>query len=165
MSKRKRLTALLAVVASFAAIASIAYAAGLSNNTATLPSKNPTGVQKTGGDLRAWAMQIPGSKLEGSATKVTTMPWGDPETVGGGTVTISKYTVKGDTGYVTINVKLTSGGLSIYNCMATTSGGDFGAAAITTTSCKANGYTVKVMFPGQQGTNPSLNMKWYTGVN
>lgn len=162
---RRRLGVMVAVVAALTVFASVAYAATLKNNTKTLPAANPTGITPNGADLRAWAMQIPSNKLAGSATKVTTMYWGDPETTGGGSVTISKYTVKGTTGYVTVTVKPADAGMSFINCMATMSGGDVGAAVINSTSCKSRSYTVKVSFPGEQGRNPSLNLKWYTGLD
>jgi hypothetical protein len=164
-NRSRRLAAVAATALVVMAIASIAYAAGLANNTKSLPSVNPTGITANGADLRAWAMQIPSTKLGGSPNKVTMMYWGDPETTGGGSVAISKYTVKGDTGHVTITVKPGDTGMTMINCMATMSGGDVGAAVISSTSCKSGSYTVRVSFPGEQGKNPTLNMKWYTGLD
>jgi len=161
---RRRLVALVTAMAVLAIGASVAYAAGLTNNTKTLPSANPKGVSATG-DLRAWAMQIPSAKLAGSSTAVTTMTWGNVTTVGGGTVTISKYAVKGDTGYVTVTVKLGDSGMTLLNGMATMSGGDVGAAQITSTKLGATAYSIRVAFPGEQGRNPTLNLKWYTGLD
>lgn len=162
---RRRVGIIVAIAAALAAFASVAYAATLSNNTKTLPAVNPRGITANSEDLRAWAMRIPANKIGGSANKVTTMYWGDPETTGGGSIRWSKYTVKGYTGYVTVTVRLADAGMSFLNCMATMSGGDPGAAVITSTSCRARSYTIKISFPGEQGRNPSLNLKWYTGVD
>ena len=90
--------------------------------------------------------------------------WGNPETTGGGSVNISKYTSKDDNGYTTITVKSLDTGLTIANAMATISGGQHGAVQIMSTKISNDGmtYTVKLKFPGEEGTVGTLNLKWYT---
>jgi hypothetical protein len=159
LGTRRRIGLIVAALAVLAAFASVAYAAKLSNNTKTLPSANPRGTVENGVS-RAIAMRLSPAQIAGGQA---TISWGDPETTGGGTVTISRYRTKGYDGYVTVRVKSTVG-TSLVGCMATLSGGDFGAAMIRSTSCTSKSYTVNLVFPGQQGRNPSLNMKWYLGI-
>ncbi len=163
----RRVAVLVAVGAVFAvgAVAAVAGTAAMNlidnNNTATLASKNPSDLKASQG--KAWAWGIPGSALQPDAAEVVT--WGNPETSGGGSVTIGKMTTdNADNGYVTVTVKSLDTGLVISNAMATISGGQVGAVQIVSTSLSKNGmtYTVKLKYPGMQGTIGSLNMKWYT---
>lgn len=164
--RSRRLIATLSIVAAVTVFASVAIAGTdamnliSNNNTATLPTKNPTDLKTTG---KAYAWGIPASAItnQESAQQIV---WGNPETTGGGSVNISKYTSKDDNGYTTITVKSLDTGLTIANAMATISGGQHGAVQIMSTKISNDGmtYTVKLKFPGEEGTVGTLNLKWYT---
>ena len=163
----RRSAAVLAVVAAFAVVAAVAVAGtaamnGISdNNTATLPTKNPTDIKMAQGKAFAWG--IPASALQIDAAN--TVEWGNAETTGGGNLTISKATTDaaGNT-YATVTVKSMDTGLVIVGAMATISGGQLGTTQITSTALSKSGmtYTVKLKWPGSEGTPGSLNLKWYT---
>ena len=167
-SRLSRRFAVLATVAAVFAIAAVGAVAGTAamnqidnNNTATLPSKNPTDLRASQG--KAWAWGIPGSALQPDAAEV--VGWGNPEVSGGGSVTIGKMTMDdADNGYVTVRVKSLDSGLVLTNAMATVSGGQTGAVQIVSTSMSKDAmtYTVKLKFPGMEGTIGQLSLKWYT---
>lgn len=167
-SRLSRRFAVLATVAAVFAIAAVGAVAGTAamnqidnNNTATLPSKNPTDLKASQG--KAWAWGIPGSALQPDAAEV--VGWGNPEVSGGGSVTIGKMTMDdADNGYVTVRVRSLDAGLVITNAMATISGGQTGAVQIVSTSMSKDSmtYTVKLKFPGEEGTIGQLSLKWYT---
>jgi hypothetical protein len=163
----RRIAAVVAVAALLAvgATAAIAGTAAMNlisnNNTSTLPSKNPSDLKASQGKAYAWG--IPGSALQPDAAETVT--WGNATTTGGGNVVIGKMTQdNADNGYVTVTVKSMDSGLVLSGAMATISGGQTGAVQIVSTSLSKNGmtYTVKLKFPGMEGTVGSLNMKWYT---
>jgi hypothetical protein len=165
LSRRFAVLATVAAVFAIAAVGAVAGTAAMNqidnNNTATLPSKNPTDLKAAQG--KAWAWGIPGSALQPDAANV--VGWGNPEVSGGGSVTIGKLTQDdADNGYVTVTVRSLDTGLVITNAMATISGGQWQAVQIVSTSLAKNGmaYTVKLKFPGMQGTTGQLNLKWYT---
>jgi hypothetical protein len=165
LSRRAAVVLAVTAVCAIGAVGAIAGTAAMNqisnNNTATLPSKNPSDLKAAQG--KAWAWGIPGSALQPDAAEVVS--WGDPETTGGGSVTIGKMTTdNADNGYVTVTVKSLDTGLVITNAMATVSGGQMGAVQIVSTSLAKNAmtYTVKLKFPGEQGTIGQLSLKWYT---
>lgn len=163
----RRSAAILAVVGVFAVIAAGAIAGtaamnGISNNnTATLPTKNPTDIKTAQGKAYAWG--IPASAL--MIDSANTVEWGNAETTGGGNLTIGAATMdKADNSYVTVTIKSMDSGLIISNAMATISGGNFGSTQIVSTALSKSGttYTIKLKFPGSEGAPGSLNIKWYT---
>jgi len=165
LSRRFAVLATVAAVFAIAAVGAVAGTAAMNqidnNNTATLPSKNPTDLKAAQG--KAWAWGIPGSALQPDAAEV--VGWGNPEVSGGGSVTIGKMTQDdADNGYVTVRVKSLDTGLVITNAMATISGGQMGAVQIVSTSMSKDAmtYTVKLKFPGMEGTVGQLSLKWYT---
>lgn len=165
LSRRFAVLAAVAAVFAIAAVGAVAGTAAMNqidnNNTATLPSKNPTDLKASQGKAYAWG--IPGVALQPDAADVLT--WGNPEVSGGGSLTIGKLTQDdADNGYVTVRVKSLDSGLVLTNAMATVSGGQVGAVQIVSTSMSkdATTYTVKLKFPGMQGTIGQLNLKWYT---
>ncbi len=154
-------TAVLAIGATAAIAGTAAMNLISNNNTATLPTKNPTDLKASQGKAFAWG--IPGSALQPDAAETVT--WGNATTTGGGNVTIGKMTQdNADNGYVTVVVKSMDTGLILTDAMATISGGQTGAVQITSTMLSKSGttYTVKLKFPGMEGTIGSLNLKWYT---
>lgn len=165
--RSRRLVATLSVVAAVTVFASVAIAGTdamnliSNNNTTTLPAKNPSNLKATGSKAYAWG--IPATAITNQES-TQQLAWGDPETTGGGSVNISKYTSKDDNGYTTVTVKSLDSGLIIANAMATISGGQHGAVQIKSTSISNDGttYTVKLKFPGEEGTVGTLNLKWYT---
>lgn len=161
ISFSRRLAAIGAIVAVFAVIVTAAFAADLSQNAASLPSKNPTDLKAANGT--AWTMQLPAATYAGRDAAFTEQ-WGDAETTGGGNLTIGKQTMSGDTGNITITIKSMDSGLIISNAMVTASGGNTGAVQISSTSISKNGmtYTIKLKLPGMEGTPPMLSIKWYT---
>jgi len=165
LSRRFAVLATVAAVFAIAAVGAVAGTAAMNqidnNNTATLPSKNPTDLKA--GQGKAWAWGIPGSALQPDAAEV--VGWGNPEVSGGGSVTIGKLTQDdADNGYVTVRVKSLDTGLVITNAMATISGGQMGSVQIVSTSMSKDAmtYTVKLKFPGMEGTVGQLSLKWYT---
>lgn len=161
LSLPRRLAAIVGIGAVFAVIVTAAFAADLSQNATSLPSKNPTDLKASNG--KAWTQQLPAATYTGRDAAFVD-GWGDPETTGGGSLTISKQTTSNDTGYITITIKSLDAGLVITNAMVTASGGNAGAVQITSTSLSKNGmaYTIKLKLPGEEGTPPLLSIKWYT---
>lgn len=161
LSLPRRLAAIVGIGAVFAVIVTAAFAADLSQNATSLPSKNPTDLKASNG--KAWTQQLPAATYTGRDAAFVD-GWGDPETTGGGSLTISKQTTSNDTGYITITIKSLDTGLVITNAMVTASGGNAGAVQITSTSLSKNGmaYTIKLKLPGEEGTPPLLSIKWYT---
>jgi len=165
LSRRFAMLATVAAVFAIAAVGAVAGTAAMNqidnNNTATLPSKNPTDLKAANG--KAWTQQLPAATYTGRDAAFVD-GWGDPETTGGGSLTISKQTTSNDTGYITITIKSLDTGLVITNAMVTASGGNAGAVQITSTSLSKNGmaYTIKLKLPGEEGTPPLLSIKWYT---
>lgn len=145
-----------------ASLAVLAVAAGTASAASVMAAGSPAGyagLHKKGMAF-TYLRTIKGAQLGGS-TK-TTLYWGDPETTGGGTITISAVRVKDFTAYQTVTVKLADAGISIPSALATLSGGDFGSAKIVGTTLGNSTYTVRLAFPGQQGANPRLVLKWWT---
>ena len=157
----RRIAAIVGIIAVFAVIATAAFAADLSQSASSLPSKNPTDLKASNG--KSWTMQLSGAAYTGR-TEAFTEQWGNAETTGGGNLTISKQTTSNSNGYVTITITSMDSGLIISNAMVTASGGNAGAAQITSTTLSKSGmtYTIKVKLPGEEGTPPLLSIKWYT---
>ena len=162
ISLPRRFAAIAGIIAVFAVIATAAFAADLSQNATSLPSKNPTDLKAS--NSKAWTQMLPAATYVGR-TEALTDGWGDPETTGGGNLILGKQTTSanGD-GAITITIKSMDSGLIITNAMVTASGGQVGAVQIASTSISKNGmtYTIKLKLPGEQGTPPTLSIKWYT---
>jgi hypothetical protein len=142
-------------------IVTAAFAADLSPNAASLPSKNPTDLKAAQGT--AWTQQLSGDSYLGRTTAFTDQ-WGSSVDALNGNLTISKETTKNDTGYVTITITSTRAGLIIMNGMVTASGGQSNAVQIASTTLASNGksFTIKLRMPGEEGTPPLLTIKWYS---
>ncbi len=67
-------------------------------------------------------------------------------------------TFKGFDGFLTYTVKAPAG-KSVLQGFATLSGGQTGSVIITSTQATATQYTVKLKFPGQQGTPGKLSVR------
>ena len=158
----RRAAAIISVVAVVAVVVTAALAADLSQNATSLPSKNPTDLKAS--NSTAWTQMLPAATYVGRTTALTD-GWGNPETTGGGNLILGKQTTSanGD-GAITITIKSMDTGLVITNAMVTASGGQVGAVQIASTSISKNGmtYTIKLKLPGEQGTPPTLSIKWYT---
>jgi hypothetical protein len=161
ISFSRRLAAIGGIVAVFAIIATAAFAADLSSNATSLPSKNPTDLKASNG--KAWTQQLPAATYVGRDSALT-LDWGNATTTGGGSLILGKQTTTGDNGNITITIKSLDSGLVISNAMVTASGGQVGAVQIVSTTLSKNGmtYTIKLKLPGEQGTPPMLSIKWYT---
>ncbi|MGI9187684.1 MAG: hypothetical protein ACR2J9_09275 [Gaiellales bacterium] len=159
ISFSRRLAAIGGIVAVFAIIATAAFAADLSQNATSLPSKNPTDLKAS--NSTAWTQQLPASTWVGR-TEAFTDAWGDATTTGGGNLTIGKQTTSNGSDYVTINIKSMDSGLIISNAMVTASGGQTGAAQIVATKISKNSMTYTITVKLTDGTPPQLNLKWYT---
>lgn len=161
LSLSRRIAAIVGIAAVFAVVVTAAFAADLSRNAASLPSKNPTDLKASQGT--AWSQQLPAATYVGR-TEAFTEQWGDSLDTLNGNITIGKQTSSGDTGLITISITSTREGVVITNAMVTASGGQAGAVQIASTSLSANGkrYTIKLRLPGEQGTPPMLNIKWYS---
>ncbi|MGI9117075.1 MAG: hypothetical protein ACR2JV_05510 [Gaiellales bacterium] len=157
----RRVAAIVGIVAVFAVIVTAAFAADLSQNATSLPSKNPTDLKASNG--KAWTQQLAGASYVGRTTALVD-EWGNATTTGGGTLTIGKQTTVNDDGFVTITIKSLDSGLVISNAMVTASGGQVQAVQIMSTTLSKNGmtYAIKLKLPGEQGTPPLLSIKWYT---
>ena len=157
-SINRRIAAIGAVVALFAALATTGIAAGALYAT-SMPSKAPTDLKAS--NSKAWTQMLPASTWVGR-TEALTDQWGDAETTGGGNFTIGKQTTVGGSDYVTITVKSMDAGLIISNAMVTASGGQTGAAQIVSTTISKNSMTYTIKVKLTDGTPPTLNIKWYT---
>jgi hypothetical protein len=157
----RRIAAIGSIAAVFAVIVTAAFAAELSPNAASLPSKNPTDLKAAQGT--AWTQQLSGDSYLGRTTSFTEQ-WGSSVDALNGNLTISKETTKNDTGYVTITITSTRAGLIIMNGMVTASGGQSNAVQIASTTLASNGksFTIKLRMPGEEGTPPLLTIKWYS---
>ncbi len=157
----RRIAAIGSIAAVFAVIVTAAFAADLSQNAASLPSKNPTDLRMSNGT--AWTQQLSGDAYLGRTTAFTDQ-WGSSIDALNGNLTISKETTKNYTGYVTITITSTRAGLVITNGMVTASGGQSNAVQIASTTLASNGksFTIKLRMPGEEGTPPTLSIKWYT---
>ena len=159
----RRAAVLFSVMAVLAVVATAAFAADLSRNATSLPSKNPTDLTASNG--KAWTQQLPASTYM-ERTEALELGWGNPTVSGGGSLTISKQTTKGFDGYITITIKTEDAGLFISNAMVTASGGMNGAVQIASTKLTqgktTSTYTINLKLPGEEGTPPQLNIKWYT---
>jgi hypothetical protein len=80
------------------------------------------------------------------------------------TVTPSPTRTKGFDGFQTYTVKAPSG-RNILTGYATLSGGNTGSVIIKSTSVTPKQFTVQLEFPGEQGTNPKLNVRVLTLPN
>jgi hypothetical protein len=80
------------------------------------------------------------------------------------TVTPSPTKTKGFDGFQTYVVKAPSG-RNILTGYATLSGGNTGSAIIKSTTVTPKQFTVQLEFPGEQGTNPKLNVRVLTLPN
>ena len=161
LSLPRRLAVIGGIAAVFTVIVTAAFAANLSQNATSLPSKNPTDLKSVDG--AAWTQQLSGDAYLGR-TAAFTDQWGSSVDALNGNLTISKETTKNYTGSVTITITSTRAGLVITNGMVTASGGQTNAVQIASTSLSSNGktFTIKLRMPGEQGTPPTLSIKWYT---
>lgn len=157
----RRVAVLASIAAVFVVVATAAFAADLSPNATSLPSKNPTDLKASNG--KAWSQMLPAATYVGRDAPLLD-EWGDVTTTGGGFLTIGKQTTSGFTGMITITIKSGDSGLVISNAMVTASGGQVGAVQIASTTLSKDGmtYTIKLRLPGEEGTPPTLSIKWYT---
>ena len=157
----RRVAAVAGIVAVFAIIATAAFAANLSQNATSLPSKNPTDLKSVDG--AAWTQQLSGNAYLGRTTSFTSQ-WGSSADNLVGNLTISKATTSNYTGHVTITIKATKQGVVLSNAMVTASGGNTNAVQIASTTLSKDNttYTIKLRMPGEQGTPPLLSIKWYS---
>ena len=157
----RRIAAIGSFAAVFAVIVTGAFAAELSPNAASLPSKNPIDLKMANGT--AWTQQLSAAAYTNRTVNFTDQ-WGSSVDDLVGNLTISKMTTSNYTGYVTITIKVTKKGVVLTNAMVTASGGNAGSTQIaTTTLSKDNStYTIKLRMPGEEGTPPLLTIKWYT---
>ena len=156
----RRTIAIVAAVGAFAAIG-----VGSASASSTMPASNPSdysGLNKSA-SAQVFNVTISGYKLQGAAfTKtVTNGLMGGM----GATVSVKKAVQDGMVTYQTITVTPTKVGQvtsTITNAFATLSGGNYGSAVIRSTVLNQAGtsYSVKLWFD-QQGTDPSVNLKFY----
>ena len=161
LSLPRRLAAIVGIAAVFAVVVTAAFAADLSQNATSLPSKNPTDLKASDGT--AWTQQLSGAAYLGRTTAFTDQ-WGSSVDDLVGNLTIGKETTVNGSGAVTIKITATKAGVVITNAMVTASGGQANAVQIARTTLSANGksYTIKLRMPGEEGTPPLLSIKWYT---
>jgi hypothetical protein len=161
LSFPRRITAILGTAAVFAVVVTAAFAADLSQNAASLPSKNPTDLKSSDGT--AWTQQLSGDAYLGR-TAAFTDQWGRSVDDLVGNLTIGKETTVNGSGSVTIKITATKAGVVITNAMVTATGGQANAVQIASTTLSSNGksYTIKLRMPGEEGTPPLLSIKWYT---
>ena len=161
LSLPRRLAAIVGIAAVFAVVVTAAFAADLSQNAKSLPSKNPTDLKASDG--AAWTQQLSGAAYLGRTTAFTDQ-WGSSVDDLVGNLTIGKETTVNGSGAVTIKITATKAGVVITNAMVTASGGQANAVQIASTTLSANGksYTIKLRMPGEEGTPPLLSIKWYT---
>ena len=155
---RRTSRALLAVVTAMIACAVLVPAALAGQS---LPSNNPTdfsGLQKDG-TAAVYAKAITPAMLG----KPQTITFGNPEVSGGGSITIGKRTNRGGmNGYQTITVKTLDSGLQLSGAASALSGGSLGTAKIASTKLGTTTYTVNLVYPGSEGTLPTLSLRFYT---
>ncbi len=95
--------------------------------------------------------------------KPQTIAFGNPEVSGGGSITIGKRTNRGGmNGYQTITVKTLDTGLQLSGAASALSGGNLGTAKIASTKLGTTTYTVNLVYPGSEGTLPSLSLRFST---
>ena len=152
------------ILATTVAIGALAVGATSALAAGSMPAANPTdyaGLNKTA-MAQVFNVTIKGSDLEGDAvTKtVTNGLMGGM----GATITVQKATTKGFATNQTIVVTPTKVGevtSTIVGAYATLSGGMLGTQQIASTTLKAKAYTVKLTWPGSEGTPASVNLKFY----
>lgn len=157
-STTRRILATTVAIGALAVGATSALAAG------TMPAANPidyASLHKTAA-AQVFNVTIKGSDLGGDAmTKtVTNGLMGGM----GATITVQKATTKGFGTYQTVTVKPTTVGevtSTIATAYATQSGGNIGTQQIASTTQTSKAFTVKLAWPGSEGTSASLNLKFY----
>jgi hypothetical protein len=157
MHRRPIRTVLAALTATavFAVLATAALAGQ------SIPSNNPTDFNalKKDGTAAVYAKAITPAML----AKPQTIAFGNPEVSGGGSITIGKRTNRGGmNGYQTITVKTLDTGLQLSGAASALSGGNLGTAKIASTKLGTTTYTVNLVYPGSEGTLPSLSLRFST---
>ena len=151
----RRIAAIGSIAAVFAVIVTGAFAAELSPNAASLPSKNPIDLKMANGT--AWTQQLSAAAYTNRTVNFTDQ-WGSSVDDLVGNLTISKQS--GDN--VTITITSMDSGLIIPNAMVTVSGGQTGATKIMSTAISSNLMKYTIKLTSHEGTPPQLNIKWYT---
>lgn len=149
------------LIAAFAAMALLAVLATTALAGQSLPSNNPTdfGALKKDGTAAVYAKAITPAMLSNPQT----ITFGNPEVSGGGSITIGKRTNRGGmNGYQTITVKTLDTGLQISSAASALSGGNLGTAKIASTKLGTTTYTVNLVYPGSEGSLPTLSLRFYT---
>lgn len=77
---------------------------------------------------------------------------------GGGQVKLSKFTTSGFDGQRTVTITPPSG-MQFMQGFATISGGDVGAVVIRSTTATPKAFTIKLAYPGEQGTTGKVNFR------
>lgn len=150
----------LALAALLLALAALAPAALAGS---TMPAANPTDLASLmkAGAAHVYTKSITPAQL-GDAT-AQSWTYGGGMTNGGGQISLSKMTTSKFAGYRTITVTSLAAPVIITG-NATLSGGNFGSTIIRSIALAKNGktWTVKVEMPGEEGTPPTLTLKYYT---
>lgn len=153
----KRTTLVAAVGCALLAAAAPAWGA---SPGASMPAGNPVdyaGLAK-GGTAKLYQIKITPTMLANPGTTT----FGDPETTGGGSVTIGKRSTAGMNGFQTVTVRPLDTGLTLASAMATQAGGNLGTTQIASTALTGARFTVKLKFPGSEGTSATIYLRFTT---
>jgi hypothetical protein len=141
-------------VAIVAGIGVLAGASGALAVSSTMPAASPVG-GNSGNQLQ---FSVPANKiLQKKAVSYFYM------SNGGGQVKITAPTFKGYDTFQTATITPPSG-QTVIQGMSTISGGDLGSMIIQSTSSSSSAYTIKLKFPGSQGTPGKLTFRLQLGT-
>ena len=137
-----------------AGIGVLAGASGALAVSSTMPAAAPTGADSSA----PLQYSVPkGKLLQKKAVSYFYM------SNGGGQVKITAPTFKGYDTFQTVTITPPSG-QTVIQGMSTISGGDLGSMIIQSTSSSSSTYTIKLKYPGSQGTPGTLTFRLQMGM-